>query len=510
MPGISILFKNGEEGKATLQKNQDHVSDLNLDQIIDEVISGYGDYDLEPFFYAPLKSSEDIKYRQAVFKDLEDDDLLKQIKSFAQKMTDKRRFLSLKDRLKCKQNKEGWFLHAVETYCEAVADLAQNLSEKALSSEGLISFRDYLLSYVDSDYFNYLRKETATIKEQLSEVKYCLHIKGTRISVQKYEGETDYSAELENTFLRFRHADVESYLSNFTEDAGMNHVEAQISDFVARLYPEIFNKLAEFCEHNNDFVDEKVAAFDREVQFYIAYLDHISSLKRTGLNFCYPGISVEAKEIYSCDGFDLALAGKLGLKGPEIICNDFYLTGDERIIVVAGPNQGGKTTFARSFGQLHYLAALGCPVPGREAQLFLFDRIFTHFEREEEIKDLRGKLEDDLARVSQIMSEATPQSIVILNEIFNSTTLMDEVFLSKKVLEKMLKVDLIGIFVTFVDELAGINRKTVSMASSTDPDDPSLKTFKFERRPPEGLAHAISIAEKYGLTYERIKERMSQ
>jgi len=52
MPGISLLFKNGKEGKATLQKNQDHVSDLNLDQIIDEVISGYGDYDLEPFFYA--------------------------------------------------------------------------------------------------------------------------------------------------------------------------------------------------------------------------------------------------------------------------------------------------------------------------------------------------------------------------------------------------------------------------------------------------------------------------
>jgi DNA mismatch repair protein MutS len=508
MSSFSILFDKVEDRTNDVTTPPAYFADLNCDQIVDAITSGKDEYNLKPFFFNCLQRVDAIEYRHAVMRDLENPSLFEHVTMFAQKMRDMRQYLARVDKLYYKEQKEAWFLDAIENYCETIKSFADMLSHETLRSNGFIGLRDYLARYVNSFRFLSLWSETRKLKADLSAVKYSVLIKGDKFTVRKYESEADYSAEVEETFKKFAQGAGKDYRLKFKETEEMNHIEAKILEFVAKLHPDVFLALEDYCSRNANYLDKTISTFDREIQFYISYLDYIAPLKRAGLPFCYPRISRDKEGIRSVDAFDLALARKLVAENSSVVGNDFFLRGQERVLVVSGPNQGGKTTFARAFGQLHHLAAIGCPVPGREAQLFLFDKIFTHFEREEKVENLRGKLEDDLVRIHGILDTATSQSIIIMNEIFTSTTLQDEIFLSTKVMEKVIGLDSLGVWVTFVDELASFGPQIVSMVSTVVPDNPALRTFKIVRRRADGLAYAMAIAQKYGLTYDSIKERI--
>jgi len=509
MTFYSILFESPEDrlGDGALEAPL-FFPDLNCDQFVDDVTDGREEYNLKPFFYACLRRVDAIKYRHEVMQDLENVPLFERVNSFARQMRELREHLVRAQKLYYKEQKQAWFLNAIEIYCETIKSLADDLSNANLKSRGFLGFRDYLRSYAHSVGFTSLMSETKGLTADLSSINYCVLIKGSGFTVRQYNFEFDYSTDVEETFEKFKQGGVKDYKATFADSDDMNHIEAKILEFVARLHPEVFFALDKYCTRNINFLDKFVAAFDREIHFYLAYQDYAAALESTGLYFCYPSISDKSKEVYNYDGFDIALAHKRIKEHSTIVCNDFFLKGNERILVISGPNQGGKTTFARTFGQLHYLASIGFPVPGRSAQLLLFDNLFTHFEREEKVDNLRGKLEDDLVRIHDILNRVTSRSIIIMNEIFTSTTLKDEIYLSTKVMESVITLDLLCVWVTFIDELASFGPQTVSMVSTVVPENPALRTFKIVRQAADGLAYAMAIAQKYRLTYDCIKERI--
>jgi hypothetical protein len=506
----SILFPPGMDWIRAQHSDQPaSFVDLNLDQLIAAVVTKRDEEALRPIFYSTYRSEEVIRHRQAVFADLERPEVFRIFPVFCEAMRTVRANLTYAEKIPYKCHRHTVIVRAIGLYCDTVAGLLQNLQSLTIHSSGLKSLQTYLADYTVSQHFTQLAAEARNLRDTLSKICYGTLFRGDKVTVRKYASEPDYAVTILERFAKFREIDTEPAVPpRPKDDFALNHIEEGILEFVGRLFPEPFRALKDFVGRNSDFIDAAIATFDREVDFFVAYLAFTDPLRQAGLPFCHPDVSATDKTTKVSGSFDLALAAKLIDEKRSVVCNDFYLTGAERLIVVSGPNQGGKTTFARMFGQLHFLAGLGCPVPGKQARLFLADQLFTHFERQEDITNLRGKLEDDLVRLHQSCQAMTSNSVVVLNEIFNSTSLDDQIFLSTKVLQQILASDVIGVCVTFIDTLSTLNEKTVSMMSTVMPDDPARRTFEIVRKPADGLAYALSLAEKRGVTYERLRTRV--
>lgn len=174
--------------------------------------------------------------------------------------------------------------------------------------------------------------------------------------------------------------------------------------------------------------------------------------------------------------------------------NEFDLHDRERILVVTGPNQGGKTTYARMLGQLFYLATLGVRVLGSAAAIRLPDRIYTHFGKTGESG--ADNLRFELLRLKEILDHATDRSLVLVNEIFASVSHSDGLYLGVQMLKQLTELDRMAVCVTFLEELAAYGPQTVSMMSQVLPGENAERSYRLLRHAPDGQAYALSRAEK--------------
>lgn len=510
----SILYQT-DYAEKPVDNEPIYFKNLNLDQLINAITLDKDDYNLKSFFYSPLKHMENILFRQAIVKDLANDDFFSSSASFSEKIFALNHEFSqcLTSLNRAGDNhqdylEKGKYLDIIETYCEEIRSYYECLKHTDLQALGFLSLRDFLGDYIQSETFSTLSETTSRLKDELFHLDYCLLIKGETVKVKKFEGELDHSSEVIQLLERFNPLGKPQKHEDKRHQGLAPHVENAILNLVAKLYPQSFAKLNDYCQNHHNFMNPIILIFSREIQFYIAYLEYMKTIEKIGLSFCLPAVTTSKSDLYNDNGFDLALAEKL-MKAPEkIVCSHFYLENNERIILISGPNQGGKTTFSRYFGQIHHLGCLGLPVPGTRAKIFHFDQIFTHFEQEENINSLQGKLSDDLIRMKAILDTATSNSLVIINEILSSTTLNDAIIIGKKFITMLGELDLICVFVTFITELVSCHENIVSMVSMVSNEDATARTFELARKAPDGLAYANHIAQRYQLDYSSITERI--
>ena len=509
----SILFPTEESAQLPRRKEApESFRDMNIDKILKPVIQENPELQLEEFFYTPLSDPAVIRYRQDIMKELMDPDKRMAIEGMVGQITFLRMFM---DGLRMKLTTDGKFTgkyldmgHLLENaalFSNVVSGLAAGVKKLELHSEGLKQFAVFMAEYSASDKFRQMQDWAARLRASFDKLQYCLYIKENLVRVAPYEEQEDYSVRVGELFARFRQGDVLDYRRKLKQDPVSENLENKILELLAHYHPEEFKDLTEFCKAYLHFDDDTLMRFAREVQFYFHWLDFLEPLKQAGLPFCFPVIHEKLDDLKALDCFDLALALD---KPDKIVTNSFTLTAPEQILIVSGPNQGGKTTFARSFGQIHFLTSLGLMVPGREADVFLCDQVLTHFEREEDLANLSGKLQDDLIRLHAILEAATNKSIVIINEIFASTTLKDALQLGAHMLDALVEKGAPALVVTFLEELVDYGPQTVSMVTTVTNDEKHRRTFRLVRKAPDGQAFAMQIAAEHGLTFELLERRL--
>jgi DNA mismatch repair protein MutS len=192
------------------------LSDLNLDQVIDSVAGDREERQLiSQLLSHPAADLDTVSYRHEVFRDLQDRASFQAAAQFTEQLSQARLRLEQLSKMNSAQQRQGWFLDAATSYCDAVRALADVLGQRPLASRGLLAFREYLTGYAASPGFLELAADAADRKNDLAKITYQIRIKGLRVEVSRYSGEPDYSAEIEKTFERFQQGAVKDYLVRY-------------------------------------------------------------------------------------------------------------------------------------------------------------------------------------------------------------------------------------------------------------------------------------------------------
>ncbi|HEX5688464.1 MAG TPA: hypothetical protein VFX76_00580, partial [Roseiflexaceae bacterium] len=266
-----------------------------------------------------------------------------------------------------------------------------------------------------------------------------------------------------------------------------------------------------------------------ELAFYLGAARLFGELRAAGLPLCRPEIAPEderttrLEDVYNLD-LALRLRAAHGTVDPAaLVLNDVHLGPTARIAILTGPNSGGKTTYIRAVGQAQALFQAGLLVPARAARLSPVDGIFSHFASSERNELGRGRLAQELERIAAIFRQASPASLLLLNEALTSTDQLSGRSLGRDLLAGLRLLSARAIFVTHLHEL--VADALALDAGATEPSVVSLvaevaahegngveqtPTYRVVPGLPQPPRYAAELARQYGLEAEQIAQMLRE
>ena len=303
-------------------------------------------------------------------------------------------------------------------------------------------------------------------------------------------------------------------LARIPEADGSSNIPRQMDSAASMLTSRIARKLRDTLGQYLNVSVREMADLIPELVFYTRWAEYIEKKQKAGWKFCKPQARTHREGPAGMEAEGLYNLKLIATEKPEnVVPNDLAFDTEKRVYILTGANRGGKTTVTQAVGQLFVLAQSGIPVPAERFSYDPADRVLTHFPADEDKTLDLGRLGEECRRFRELFVRCTPDSLLLLNGTFSTTSFEEGYFIAADAVRAILGRGSRTIYNTHMHKLAqeldteinpaGAEGKAVSLVAETKEGKHS---FRVVIGPPEGQSFAKDIAEKYGVTYEKLTE----
>lgn len=241
-------------------------------------------------------------------------------------------------------------------------------------------------------------------------------------------------------------------------------------------------------------VEQFMESLRIELGFYVGSLNLWDRLKQIGAPLCFPTPLEQGTLRFNC-----LVESALALRKQGVpVCNSLD-SNARHIILVSGANRGGKTVFLRSIGQAQLMMMCGMFVTAEKFESSISTGIFTHFKVDEEANLKKGRLEEEIERMSLIVQHVRPGSIVFMNESFSSTNEREGSEIARQVVCALADLGVKVLYVTHFYEIQmwlAQNRALDTVFLRAERKEDGTRTYRIVPEEPKETSYAEDVYRK--------------
>lgn len=426
----------------------------------------------------------------------------------------------------------------IELYITCVDILHKGMTEVKANLRGTAFKRlcDCVIELAESDYYRELNRKLSELTKRVREIKSVTigvnldaQLRPAQAGVLSINAQPFKSGEVLEKILRLNFKDDEYTCIASLVPFGKKQTDNQktalslaFNSAIGEVYKSSLRSWKKIVQtyvlENTDFL----LGLMPEIEFVVKGTQLQQQLLNKGCPLCAPTLRPMEENIFrATELYNPAVALKLR-DGEEIVPNDIYFDeSDENamIYVLTGPNRGGKSVITCAIGLCQAMLQLGMYLPAKCCEISPADGIFTHFPTGADDTIDKGRLGEECARLGEIFDAVTAHSLVLLDESLSSTGSFEASYIAAEVLAGLAQAGCRCLFSTHLHELAQeidrINEESaenggVRIDTLVAGIEEGKRSFRIVRAKPDGKSYARDIAERYGLTYQNILEKIKK